>query len=160
MGAHPGEVREHPPMCRTSTTQIPLPGEGGIPVRGRPAPGSPVRTIDKEWAGRGGPMPGMRPTMGGPGVQPSQPKGSGTMGVLMPIYTIGIVIFFLYTTMKVAVLINDDLYRSCVQIMFKNKNVEEEEEEDQTSGQRGDTNKYDEEYYNNYIKQYQTMHNK
>ena len=62
----------------------------------------PVRTIEKEWAGRGGPMPGrfiftttsimlfvmeifrptgMRPTMGGPGIQPSQPKGSGTMGV-------------------------------------------------------------------------------
>ena len=46
-------------------------------------------------------MPGMRPTIGGPGMQPNQPKGGGTMGVIMPIYTIGIIIFFLYTTMKV-----------------------------------------------------------
>merc|ERR1719220_2324982 len=69
-------------------------------------------------------MPGMRPTIGGPGIQPSQPKGGGTMGVIMPIYTIGIIIFFLYTTMK---------------IMFKNK--------------------YDEDYYNNYIKQYQAAQN-
>lgn len=65
------------------------------------------------------------------------------MGVIMPIYTIGIIIFFLYTTMK---------------IMFKNKNDEEDEEEDvHTSYSKklyGDTNKYDEEYYNNYIKQY------
>ena len=40
--------------------------------------------------------------MGGPGMQPpQQQRGQGTMGILMPIYTIGIVIFFLYTVMKV-----------------------------------------------------------
>ena len=37
---------------------------------------------------------GMRPTMGGPGIQPSQPKGSGTMGVgprwLMIDHTLGL----------------------------------------------------------------------
>nr|XP_022920733.1 resistance to inhibitors of cholinesterase protein 3 isoform X7 [Onthophagus taurus] len=56
-----------------------------------------IRTVE----GRPGPVPGMRPTMGGPGhvVPPSQ-KGGSTMGVLMPIYTIGIVIFFTYTLMK------------------------------------------------------------
>jgi hypothetical protein len=44
----------------------------------------------------------MRPSMGGPGMQPPQQKGGqGSMGILMPIYTIGIVIFFLYTVMKV-----------------------------------------------------------
>jgi hypothetical protein len=43
----------------------------------------------------------MRPTLGGPGVQPGATKGGGTKGVIMPIYTIGIIIFFLYTTMKV-----------------------------------------------------------
>ena len=47
-------------------------------------------------------MPGMRPTMGGPGIQQQQPKGGGTMGIIMPIYTIAIIIFFVYTTMKVA----------------------------------------------------------
>merc|ERR1712223_1407973 len=65
------------------------------------------------------------------------------MGVIMPIYTIGIIIFFLYTTMK---------------IMFKNKN----EEEPNASYNRkfyGDANKYDEDYYNNYIKQYQAAQN-
>merc|ERR1719219_2941981 len=77
----------------------------------------PIRTVDKEWGGRGGPMPGMRPTMGGPGIQAQQPRGSGTMGVIMPIYTVGIIIFFVYTTMK---------------ILFKNKDNEEEEEDEYT----------------------------
>jgi hypothetical protein len=44
--------------------------------------------------------------MGGPGIQPQGQKGGGgggggTTGILMPLYTIGIVIFFLYTIMKV-----------------------------------------------------------
>ena len=52
---------------------------------------------------QGGPMPGMRPTMGGPGIQQQQPKGGGTMGIIMPIYTIAIIIFFVYTTMKVGI---------------------------------------------------------
>ena len=55
----------------------------------------------KDDLSKGGPMPGMRPTMGGPGIQQQQPKGGGTMGVIMPIYTIAIIIFFVYTTMKV-----------------------------------------------------------
>ena len=42
------------------------------------------------------------------------------------------------------------------QIMFKNKNEEEEEEEDPNASYNrkfyGDSNKYDEDYYNNYIK--------
>ena len=45
-------------------------------------------------------MPGMRPPMGGPGHVVPPPAGSG-MGVLMPLYTIGIVVFFIYTIMKV-----------------------------------------------------------
>ena len=41
--------------------------------------------------------------MGGPGVQPqaAQRSQGGSMGILMPLYTIGIVIFFVYTVLKV-----------------------------------------------------------
>lgn len=46
-------------------------------------------------------MPGMRPPMGGAPHLVSAPPGAGGMGILMPIYTIGIVIFFVYTMMKV-----------------------------------------------------------
>ena len=49
------------------------------------------------------------------------------------------------------------------QIMFKNKNEEEEEEEEPNASYNrkfyGDANKYDEDYYNNYIKQYQAAQN-
>lgn len=50
--------------------------------------------------GRPPPVPGMRPPMGGAGHVVPPPKGSGTMGIVMPMYTIGIVVFFLYTMMK------------------------------------------------------------
>nr|XP_027208871.1 microtubule-associated protein 1B-like [Penaeus vannamei] len=61
----------------------------------------PQRTIDKQ--ARPGPMPGVRPPMGGAGgmVPPPQGKGSGAMGIIMPLYTVGIVVFFVYTIMKV-----------------------------------------------------------
>jgi len=103
---------------------------------GRSSP--PIRTVDKEWGGLGGPMPGMRPTMGGPGIQPQQPKGGGTMSVIMPIYTIAIVVFFVYTTMKV---------------MFKNKKGDEDDDDD-VGSRIGDNVSYDEDYYRSYIKQY------
>ncbi|XP_046439197.1 titin-like isoform X4 [Daphnia pulex] len=66
--------------------------------KGRVIP--PTRTIAKE--AKPGPMPGMRPPMGGAPhiVSPSSP-GSGGMGILMPIYTVGIIVFFLYTMMKI-----------------------------------------------------------
>lgn len=50
--------------------------------------------------GRPGPVPGIRPPMGGAGHVVHSQKGSNSMGVIMPIYTIGIVIFFSYTLMK------------------------------------------------------------
>ena len=54
----------------------------------------------------------MRPSMGGPGIQSQQQtKGQGSMGILMPIYSIGIVIFFVYTIMK---------------LVFKNKDEEQD----------------------------------
>ena len=57
-----------------------------------------------------GPVPGMRPTMGGPGF-PQAPRGNqggGTMSILMPLYTTGIVIFFVYTVMKIIFKKNDE----------------------------------------------------
>jgi hypothetical protein len=38
------------------------------------------------------------------------PKGNGSLGLLMPLYTIGIVIFFLYTISKVLIGIIVPLY--------------------------------------------------
>ena len=77
--------------------------EGG---QGRKSPPLPVRTIDKEWKASvsicmvylfrhidkqksfilnvifsGRPKARVRPTMGGPGMQPPQPKARGSMGV-------------------------------------------------------------------------------
>ncbi|XP_065167588.1 resistance to inhibitors of cholinesterase protein 3 isoform X2 [Atheta coriaria] len=78
------------PAFRERGSNIP-PGAHTPPVRA-----VPPRIVE----GRPGPIPGMRPPMGGAGgvVPPSQ-KGS-SMGIIMPIYTIGIVIFFTYTLMK------------------------------------------------------------
>ena len=52
----------------------------------------------------GSPIPGSRPTLGGPGhmVQPQGGLRSSGMGIFMPLYTIGIVIFFVYTILKVS----------------------------------------------------------
>jgi hypothetical protein len=46
-------------------------------------------------------VPKMRPPLGGAGHVVPSPKGNGTMGIIMPLYTIGIVLFFLYTIAKV-----------------------------------------------------------
>jgi hypothetical protein len=71
--------------------------------RGRAIPASQTaQSVPRVVEGRPGPIPGMRPPMGGPGhVVPASTKGTSTMSVVMPIYTIGIVIFFTYTLMKV-----------------------------------------------------------
>lgn len=47
-----------------------------------------------------GPIPGMRPPMGAGSVHQPNQKGN-SMGLLMPMYTFGIVAFFVYTIMKV-----------------------------------------------------------
>ncbi|XP_017799344.1 PREDICTED: probable inactive protein kinase DDB_G0270444 isoform X3 [Habropoda laboriosa] len=46
-------------------------------------------------------VPKMRPPLGGAGHVVPAPKGNGTMGIIMPLYTLGIVLFFLYTIVKV-----------------------------------------------------------
>lgn len=33
----------------------------------------------------------------------SQPKSGGAMSIIMPIYTVGIIVFFLYTVLKVSI---------------------------------------------------------
>lgn len=48
-----------------------------------------------------GPLPGMRPPMGGGAMHQASQKSSGPMGFLMPLYTLAIVGFFVYTIMKV-----------------------------------------------------------
>lgn len=70
--------------------------------KGRAIPQSHIvpKVLDKEIQGRPYPMPGIRPPMGGAGHVVPAPKGSGTMGIIMPLYTIGIVVFFMYTMMK------------------------------------------------------------
>ncbi|KAK4885107.1 hypothetical protein RN001_001378 [Aquatica leii] len=50
--------------------------------------------------GRPGPVPGVRPPLGSAGHMVHSPKSANSMGVIMPIYTVGIVIFFSYTLMK------------------------------------------------------------
>ena len=44
-------------------------------------------------------MPGLHPGQGQP---PSQEKGRGVMGYLMPVYTVAILILFVYTAMRVS----------------------------------------------------------
>ncbi|XP_056635908.1 myosin-11 isoform X3 [Diorhabda sublineata] len=66
----------------------------------KPAP--PSHLIKKVVEGKPGPIPGMRPTIGGAGhIVPPSKQGGNTMGLIMPLYTIGIVVFFAYTVMKV-----------------------------------------------------------
>ncbi|KAK6642614.1 hypothetical protein RUM43_004116 [Polyplax serrata] len=72
--------------------------------KGRAIPQShatPKLAVEKDKSGRPLPVPGTRPPMGGPGHVVPPPKVGGTISVVMPLYTIGIVIFFMYTVMKV-----------------------------------------------------------
>lgn len=61
----------------------------------------PITTIPHAEVipGKKPPVPGMRPTVGGSGYV-TQQKGSGTMGILMPMYTLAIVAFFSYTILR------------------------------------------------------------
>ncbi|XP_025072973.1 uncharacterized protein LOC105422488 isoform X2 [Pogonomyrmex barbatus] len=67
--------------------------------RGRAIPSSHIvpKIIDRPDLVK----PKMRPPLGGAGRVVPAPKGNGTMGIVMPLYTIGIVLFFVYTIIKV-----------------------------------------------------------
>ncbi|KMY95398.1 uncharacterized protein LOC6735474 isoform X13 [Drosophila simulans] len=75
-----------------------IPATPTVPILERKTSPSnpPPRIVD----GRPGPIPGMRPPMGAGALHQPQQRGS-SMGFLMPLYTIGIVVFFGYTLMKI-----------------------------------------------------------
>ncbi|KAF5303648.1 hypothetical protein FQA39_LY09895 [Lamprigera yunnana] len=61
----------------------------------------PTKTTPSKYVeGRPGPVPGVRPPLGAAAHMVHSTKSSNSMSVIMPIYTIGIVIFFSYTLMK------------------------------------------------------------
>ncbi|XP_032454513.1 resistance to inhibitors of cholinesterase protein 3 isoform X9 [Nasonia vitripennis] len=68
--------------------------------RGRAIPSSHIVPRIQDRPDHIAPMK-MRPPMGGAGHVVAAPKGNGSLGLLMPLYTIGIIIFFLYTISKV-----------------------------------------------------------
>ncbi|CAB3374057.1 Hypothetical predicted protein [Cloeon dipterum] len=82
--------------------------EKGRAIPQRPITVASATGMDGSGPRPGYPMPGMRPPMGGAGHVVPAPKGSGTMGIVMPLYTVGIVVFFVYTIMKVLFKRQDD----------------------------------------------------
>ncbi|XP_066255457.1 calponin homology domain-containing protein DDB_G0272472 isoform X6 [Euwallacea similis] len=80
------------PAFRERGRAIPETGEG-LPRRAVPP---------KIVEGRPGPIPGIRPAMGGQGIVHPKQHTQGLIGILMPIYTIIIVIFFTYTCIRLA----------------------------------------------------------
>ncbi|CAB0035902.1 unnamed protein product [Trichogramma brassicae] len=79
--------------------------------RGRAIPTSHIVPKIQERPDHMMPMPmKMRPPMGGAGHVVPPPKSNGSLGILMPLYTIGIVIFFVYTISKVLMRVFLPLY--------------------------------------------------
>lgn len=98
----PSTIRqERPPHLRSEMVH-PAFRERGRAIPQTQQTASPSRPPPRIVEGRPGPIPGMRPTIGGPGhVVPPPKQSTGSMGLIMPIYTIGIVVFFTYTVMKI-----------------------------------------------------------
>ncbi|XP_058981694.1 resistance to inhibitors of cholinesterase protein 3 isoform X8 [Musca domestica] len=76
-----------------------IPATPTIPIVERKT--SPSNPPPRIVEGRPGPIPGMRPPMGAGAMHQPQAKGNQSVGILMPLYTIGIVIFFGYTIVKI-----------------------------------------------------------
>ncbi|XP_014208687.1 uncharacterized protein LOC106639504 isoform X7 [Copidosoma floridanum] len=87
--------------------------------RGRAIPSSHIVPNIQDRPDHVQPMK-MRPPMGA-GHMVSTPKGNGSMGILMPLYTVGIVIFFIYTISKVLMGIIMPLYTigNVVSLLYK-----------------------------------------
>ncbi|XP_035791768.1 mucin-17-like isoform X3 [Anopheles albimanus] len=86
-----GIRQERPPHLRPETMHPAMRERGR---HGGERPHTPPRIVE----GRPGPIPGMRPPMGAGSHQAT--KSANSMGFIMPLYTIGIVSFFIYTIMK------------------------------------------------------------
>lgn len=89
--------QERPPHLRPETIHPAMRERGrAIPAGSvhSERPQSPPRIVE----GRPGPIPGMRPPMGAGSHQST--KSANSMGFIMPLYTIGIVSFFIYTILK------------------------------------------------------------
>lgn len=91
--------QERPPHLRPEAMHPAMRERGrAIPhsgsIHGGDRPQTPPRIVE----GRPGPIPGMRPPMGAGSHQAT--KSANSMGFIMPLYTIGIVSFFIYTIMK------------------------------------------------------------
>ncbi|XP_052872861.1 mucin-5AC [Anopheles cruzii] len=91
--------QERPPHLRPEAGMHPAMRERGraIPHAGA-ASGERPHTAPRIVEGRPGPIPGMRPPLGAGSHQAT--KSANSMGFIMPLYTIGIVSFFIYTIMK------------------------------------------------------------
>ncbi|XP_061396506.1 uncharacterized protein LOC133332144 [Musca vetustissima] len=76
-----------------------IPATPTIPIVERKT--SPSNPPPRIVEGRPGPIPGMRPPMGAGAMHQPQAKANQSVGILMPLYTIGIVIFFGYTIVKI-----------------------------------------------------------
>ncbi|XP_059614901.1 uncharacterized protein LOC132260650 isoform X2 [Phlebotomus argentipes] len=116
-----GEIsirQERPPHMRPDTVHPAMrergraiPSTQTVPIIEKSAPSAPgssssTRVVD----GRPRPMPNLpRPPMGAGSVhQATGQKSTNTMGFVMPLYTIGIVSFFIYTLMKIVMKKNND----------------------------------------------------
>ncbi|XP_067631654.1 uncharacterized protein RIC-3 isoform X2 [Eurosta solidaginis] len=84
-------MRERGRAIPATTPTVPILERKGSPSN------SPPRIVD----GRPGPIPGMRPPMGGGSMHQPQARAGNGMGFIMPLYTIGIIVFFGYTIMKI-----------------------------------------------------------
>ncbi|XP_049819320.1 uncharacterized protein LOC109608273 isoform X2 [Aethina tumida] len=93
--------QERPPHLRSEMVHPAFRERGRAIPQGGLSP-LPSISTPRQVPGRPGPIPGLRPTMGGAGhiVPPKQQSIGGPMGLIMPIYTIAIVAFFSYTVIK------------------------------------------------------------
>ncbi|XP_020713442.1 uncharacterized protein LOC101454669 isoform X3 [Ceratitis capitata] len=108
MNFHPGLRQERPAHLHPESIYQAMRERGrAIPATTPTVPilerkGSPSNPPPRIVDGRPGPIPGMRPPMGAGSMHQPQARAGNSMGFIMPLYTIGIIVFFGYTIMKIA----------------------------------------------------------